>query len=62
MIRGFTVFIQKSGKAPDLGSKKKKKKEERERKEKFIIRQLTGKLTKQLTSDQPHGKEREAAS
>ena len=62
LIRGFTVFIQKSGKAPDLGSKKKKKKEERERKEKFIIRQLTGKLTKQLTSDQPHGKEREATS
>ena len=25
LIRGFTVFIQKSGKAPDLGSKKKKK-------------------------------------
>ena len=61
MIRGFTVFIQKFGKAPDLGSKKKKK-EERERKEKFIIRQLMGKLTKQLTSDQPHGKEREATS
>lgn len=61
LIRGVTVFIQKSGKAPDLGSKKKKE-EERERKEKFIIRQLTGKLTKQLTSDQPHGKEREATS
>ena len=25
LIRGFTVFIQKFGKAPDLGSKKKKK-------------------------------------
>ena len=48
LIRGFTVFIQKFGKAPDLGSKKK---EEREKKEKFIIRQLMGKLTKQLTSD-----------
>ena len=24
LIRGFTVFIQKFGKAPDLGSKKKK--------------------------------------
>lgn len=26
LIRGFTVSIQKSGKAPDLGSKKKRKK------------------------------------
>ena len=53
LIRGFTVFIQKSGKAPDLGPKKKKRKENKT---------TDRKIDKTLTSDQPQGKEREAPS